>query len=167
MSRWQNLRSSQENLGAAQGHPGAFGSTQQAITAPAIRLRVINPKENAMKNKLLMATAAVAVLMLPVAAHAQAVSGAIVGGVLGGPIGAVVGSAIGAVNVGLLSDYVSKNTYPVYVYSGDVAIGSVLPTGTTYYQVPYEYMAPAYYAVVNGHTVLVDPSTRKVIQIVR
>ena len=120
-----------------------------------------------MNKRVLVAGVAIAALMIPIAAQAQVVTGAIVGGVLGGPIGAAVGSMFGAVNVGLFGDYVSKNSYPVYVYDGEVATGTVLPSGTVYYQVPYEYMAPAYYTVVNGHTVLVDPATRKVIQVVK
>jgi hypothetical protein len=39
--------------------------------------------------------------------------------------------------------------------------------GVTYYDVPHEYGAPDYrYTVVNGRTVLVDPRTHRIVEIV-
>jgi hypothetical protein len=119
-----------------------------------------------MKNRVLKAGVVLGALMLPVAAHAQVVTGAAIGGILGGPFGAVAGAMIGGVNVAAFSDYVARTTYPVYVYNGDLKVGAELPTGVVYYQVPNKYVAPAYYAVVNGHTVLVNPATHKVIEVV-
>jgi hypothetical protein len=119
-----------------------------------------------MKNRVLRVGVVLGALMLPVAAYSQMISGAIVGGVLGGPIGAVLGTMVGGVNVGLLSDYVATHSVPVYVYNSDVAVGAELPSGITYYRVPTEYLAPEYYTVVNGHTVLVDPSTRKIVAVI-
>ena len=50
----------------------------------------------------------------------------------------------------------------------DLAVGVVLPEdGVTYYDVPAEYGVRDYrYTVVNDRTVLVDPRTRRVVQIV-
>jgi hypothetical protein len=47
-------------------------------------------------------------------------------------------------------------------------VGAVLPSsGVTYYEVPAEYGVRDYrYTVVNDRTVLVDPRTHRVIQIV-
>jgi hypothetical protein len=32
--------------------------------------------------------------------------------------------------------------------------------------VPSDYYGPAYYTVVNGHTVLVDPASGKIVQVI-
>ena len=59
--------------------------------------------------------------------------------------------------------------YPSYQYSEDVRIGAVLPeAGVIYYDVPPEYsVARDYrYTVVNGRTVLVDPRTHRIVEIV-
>jgi uncharacterized protein YcfJ len=117
-----------------------------------------------MKTRILTAGVILA-LMLPVAANAQVVAGTIVGAVVGGPIGAVAGATIGAINAGALSSYVATHTYPTYVYQGDVVVGATLPSGVTYYRVPSDYYAATYYTVVNGHTVLVDPNSGKILQV--
>ncbi len=53
-------------------------------------------------------------------------------------------------------------------YREDVRIGAVLPEqGVTYYDVPPEYGARDYrYTIVNGRTVLVEPRTRRIVEIV-
>ena len=119
-----------------------------------------------MKTRILTAGAILGALMLPVAANAQVVAGSIVGAAVGGPIGAVAGATIGAINAGALGSYVATHTYPTYVYSGDVVVGATLPSGVTYYRVPNDYYAAAYYTVVNGHTVLVDPNSGKILQVI-
>jgi len=119
-----------------------------------------------MKTRILTAAAILGALMLPAAAHAQVIAGSIVGAAVGGPVGAVAGATIGAINAGALSGYVASHTYPTYVYQGDVVVGATLPSGVTYYRVPTDYYAPAYYAVVNGHTVLVDPNSGKILQVI-
>ena len=105
-------------------------------------------------------------LMLPVAANAQMIAGSIVGAAVGGPVGAVAGATIGAINAGALSNYVATHTYPSYVYQGDVVVGATLPAGVSYYRVPADYYGPAYYTVVNNHTVLVDPNSGKILQVI-
>jgi hypothetical protein len=119
-----------------------------------------------MKTRILAAGAILGALMLPVAAHAQVVAGSIVGAAVAGPVGAIAGAAIGAINAGALSGYVATHTYPSYYYQGDVAVGATLPPGVTYYRVPADYYAAAYYTVVNGHTVLVDPNSGKILQVI-
>jgi hypothetical protein len=118
-----------------------------------------------MKTRVFTAGVILGALMLPVAANAQVVAGTIVGAAVGGPVGAAAGAAIGAINAGALTGYVASHTYPTYVYQGDVVVGATLPSGVTYYRVPADYYAPAYYAVVNGHTVLVDPNSGKILQV--
>ena len=119
-----------------------------------------------MKNRILTAGAILGALMLPVAADAQVISGTIVGGALGGPVGAVVGAMIGGLNVAAFSDYVATHTYPSYYYTGNVVVGATVPPGVTYYRVPADYYGPAYYTVLNGHTVLVEPATGKILQVI-
>jgi hypothetical protein len=123
-------------------------------------------------------------LALPMAAQAQgtargAQEGAAQGGHDAGPVGAVVGGAIGAVAGtvgGILGvddrarfhDYVVREQVPSYRYSDEFVVGAVLPeSGVTYYDVPADYHVTAYrYTYVNGHAVLVDPRTRRIVQIV-
>jgi uncharacterized protein DUF1236 len=49
-----------------------------------------------------------------------------------------------------------------------VRVGGVLPDeGVSYYDVPPEYGARDYrYTVVNGRTVLVDPRTNRIVEVV-
>jgi Protein of unknown function (DUF1236) len=119
-----------------------------------------------MKTRVLTAGVILGALMLPVAANAQVVAGSIVGAAIGGPVGAVAGATIGAINAGALSGYVASHTYPTYVYQGDVVVGATLPSGVSYYRVPNDYYGPSYYTVVNGHTVLVDPNTGRILQVI-
>jgi hypothetical protein len=58
---------------------------------------------------------------------------------------------------------------PSYTYDEDVAVGAELPSaGVTYYEVPSQYhVAPRYrYTVVNKRPVIVDPSTRRIVEVV-
>lgn len=115
------------------------------------------------------------------AAHAQggaatgAATGAVGGAIVGGPVGAVVGAGVGAVAGGIADDtrprfrtYVTTQKHPSYKYQNEVRVGADLPSsGVTYYDVPKEYGVSKYrYTVVNDRTVLVDPSTHRVIQVI-
>jgi hypothetical protein len=133
-----------------------------------------------MKN-ILVAAAGITFLALPLAANAQsgaaagATTGAVGGAIVGGPVGAVVGGVGGAI-VGGLSDeqrprfrqYATTHRHPSYRYENELRVGAVLPSsGIEYYEVPAEYGVRDYrYTVVNNRTVLVDPRTHRVIQIV-
>ena len=107
---------------------------------------------------------------------AGAASGAVGGAVVGGPIGAAVGGVAGAI-VGGIADqqqpqfrqYVVTQKAPSYTYAEEVRVGAVLPAqGVTYYEVPADYKVQGYrYTVVNDTPVLVDPGTRRIVQIVR
>lgn len=65
--------------------------------------------------------------------------------------------------------YVVQQAPPSYTYSSDLTVGAVLPEqGVTYYDVPPEYGVSQYrYTVVNSRPVLVDPGTRRVIQVIQ
>ena len=100
--------------------------------------------------------------------HAAGPVGAVVGGVVGGVIGGVDG-VLGIDDRPRFHSYVVERHYPSYEYREDLRVGAVLPDeGVTYYDVPPEYSrARDYrYTIVNGHTVLVDPRTHTIIQIV-
>jgi hypothetical protein len=130
-------------------------------------------------------TAAIAVaLVLPASAIAQGVPGGIEqgareGGRAAGPVGAVVGGTIGGVVGGVAGvlgveqrprfhHYVVEQHRPSYHYREEVRVGAVLPeAGVTYYEVPAEYGAPQYrYTVVNDRTVLVDPRTHRIVDVI-
>jgi hypothetical protein len=135
-----------------------------------------------MTKKSFLAGCAVAAMMaLPIAAHAQggaasgAAAGAVGGAVVGGPAGAAVGATVGAVGGAIADDarprfrsYVVERHHPSYRYDREVRVGADLPaSGVTYYDVPREYGETKYrYTVVNDRTVLVDPGTHRIVQVI-
>jgi uncharacterized protein YcfJ len=134
-----------------------------------------------MMNVRLLTGVTLATLISLSAAQAQsgaaagATTGAVVGGVTGGPVGAAVGAGAGAIAGGIADEsrprfrsYVSERRIPSYRYEHEVRVGADLPSsGVTYYDVPREYGVTDYrYTVVNEHTVLVDPRSRRIIQII-
>src|SRR3984893_1867328 len=136
--------------------------------------------EESMNAKLFLGVTLVT-LSLPLAAHAQngaaagATTGAVTGAVVGGPVGAAVGAGVGAVAGGIADDtrprfrsYVQERHVPSYRYEREVRVGEDLPSsGVTYYDVPHEYGVTKYrYTVVNDRTVLVDPSTHRIVQVI-
>jgi hypothetical protein len=133
--------------------------------------------------KILLAGAMLA-LLAPASAFAQQGAGTVTGGaagaaagaVVGGPVGAVVGGVTGAIAGGIADQqqpqfrqYVVTQRVPSYRYSEEVRVGSVLPeAGVVYHEVPVEYGARGYrYTVVNEVPVLVEPSSRRIIQVIR
>ena len=125
-----------------------------------------------------------AIALLPVAAFAQSGGGAAAGGatgaaagaIVGGPVGAVVGGVTGAIAGGIAEQsqprfrqYIVTQNVPSYRYTEEVRVGAVLPAqGVQYYEVPAEYGVQGYrYTVVNETPVLVEPGTRRVVQIIR
>ena len=137
-----------------------------------------------MNSKILMPLAMIATLALPVAAQAEgtvrgAQEGAAEGGRAAGPIGAIVGGTVGAAAGtvgGILGvdtrprfrEYVVRERHPSYSYREEIRVGAVLPeSGVTYYEVPAEYKAPGYrYTIVNDRPVLVEPRTRRIVEII-
>ncbi len=122
-----------------------------------------------------LALGGVAFAQSPGGAAAGAAGGAAVGGAVGGPVGAAVGAATGAAVGGLTGEnrtrfrtYVRGQNVTSYKYGGKVAVGTVLPeSGVTYREVPAEYGVKSYrYTVVNDEPVLVDPTTRRVVEVI-
>ncbi len=103
-----------------------------------------------------------------------AVGGAIVGGPAGAAVGAVGGAAAGAITGGIAGDqraefrtYVREQRVPSVSYREEVVVGATLPETVTYREVPARYGKTRYrYTVVNDKTVLVEPRTRKIVQII-
>ena len=106
---------------------------------------------------------------------AGAATGAVGGAIVGGPAGAVVGATVGAVAGGIADDarprfrtYVSGQKHHSYRYDREIRVGADLPSsGVTYYEVPREYGVTKYrYTVVNDRTVLVDPGTHRIVEVI-
>lgn len=138
------------------------------------------------KNLVLIAALAV----VPATAFAQsnsgaaggaaggAATGAVGGAVVGGPAGAVVGgvggAAAGALVGGIAADhrtefrtYVKEQKVTSVPYKEKVMVGAVLPDTVTYREVPAKFGKTEYrYTVINDQTVLVEPKTRKIVQII-
>ncbi|WP_327528672.1 DUF1236 domain-containing protein [Bosea sp. (in: a-proteobacteria)] len=64
--------------------------------------------------------------------------------------------------------YVVEQRIPSYNYAQPVVVGTVLPeTGVVYREVPVEYGVHGYrYTVVNERAVVIDPQTRRIVQII-
>jgi hypothetical protein len=65
-------------------------------------------------------------------------------------------------------EYIVRERVPDYTISERVVVGGVLPeAGVTYYDVPQSFGSTPYrYTVVNGRTVLVEPRSRRVVQVI-
>ena len=128
--------------------------------------------------------AACAALLVAPGAFAQgtvrgAERGAAEGDSAAGPVGAIVGGAVGAATGtvgGILGiddrprfrTYVESEHVRSYDYDQPLRAGAVLPEDYTYYDVPERYhVRRGYrYTVVNRHPVIVDPGTRRVVEVV-
>lgn len=66
-------------------------------------------------------------------------------------------------------EYVVREHVPAFTVPDRVRVGTVLPdtAGVTYYDVPQSVASTPYrYTVVNGETVLVEPRTRRIVQVI-
>jgi hypothetical protein len=136
-------------------------------------------------NKKMGIAVLTGLLGLPLAANAQGVVGGAergsdAGAAAAGPVGAVVGGVVGGVTGGVAGvlgvderprfhEYVVHEHPASYRYAEPVEVGAVLPPdGVSYYDVPSEYhVGHGYrYTVVNDRTVLVDPVTHRIIQVI-
>ena len=137
-----------------------------------------------MTNRLLAAGAALALLAVPFAAQAQnaggsaagAAAGATTGAIVGGPVGAVVGGIAGATLGGLaapqatqVQQYVVTQRRPSVRVTERVVVGEPLPQQVELYAIPADVGVQTQYrySIVNDQTVLVDPSTRRVVQVLQ
>jgi hypothetical protein len=121
----------------------------------------------------------------PLNAQAQgipggAARGAEQGGEAAGPAGAAVGGVVGGVAggvAGLLGvdqrprfrEYVIREHRSSYRLHEPVTVGTVLPpTGVTLYPIPREFgVPPGYrYAMVNDEVILVEPRSRRIVEVI-
>ena len=116
-----------------------------------------------MQYRILAIAAVAAAISAPAATFAQTV------GIAPGPGVAVTESAgIAVEQRPAFREYVIRERVPTYTIPDRVVVGAVLPeAGVTYYDVPQTFGATPYrYTVVNGETVLVEPRTRRIVQVI-
>jgi Protein of unknown function (DUF1236) len=120
-----------------------------------------------MRNKLLAIAAIAGAVGAPFAAQAQEVF--TTGVVRGGPV--IVSEDMPGIAVEqrpAFREYIIRERVPNYTIGDPVIVGGVLPeAGVTYYDVPQTFgVTPYRYTVVNGRTVLVEPRSRRIVQVV-
>jgi len=119
-----------------------------------------------MRNRIL-AIAATALIATPMAAQAQ---GEITTGTARSTTVITTEGAAGITGeqVSAFREYVVRERVPNYTIPDRIAVGAVLPeTGVTYYDVPQSFAVTPYrFTVVNGRTILVEPRTRRIVQVV-
>jgi hypothetical protein len=119
-----------------------------------------------MRNKILAITAIAAAMSAPIAAaQAQDTVGVVRDGnvVINGDIDGIPADQRPAFH-----EYIVREHVPAYTIPDRVVVGGVLPeTGVTYYDVPQTFgVTPYRYTVVNGRTILVEPRSRRIVQVV-
>lgn len=116
-----------------------------------------------MRKYLLAIAAVVAAMSAPIAAQAQRGTVGVTGGV-------AVDDALGIApdQRSAFREYIVREKVPNYSIPDRIVVGGVLPeTGVTYYDVPQTFGATPYrYTVVNGRTVLVEPRSRRIVQVI-
>ena len=120
-----------------------------------------------MRNKILAIAAIAGAISAPIAAQAQSDT---VGVVRGSDVVVTETDPIGIVpdQRPAFREYVIRERVPTYTIPDRVIVGGVLPeAGVTTYDVPQTFGATPYrYTVVNGRTVLVEPRSRRIVQVV-
>jgi ABC-type Fe2+-enterobactin transport system substrate-binding protein len=122
-------------------------------------------KEVSMRNKIFAITAIAIATSAPIAAQAQSET---VGIVRGGSVVINDDAGIAVDQRPAFREYIVREHVPEYTIPDRVIVGGVLPeSGVTYYDVPQTFGATPYrYTVVNGQTVLVEPRSRRIVQVV-
>ena len=117
-----------------------------------------------MRNRILAIAAIAAAISTPIAAQAQST----VGVVRGGTVIVDDNEGIAVDQRPAFRQYIIREHVPDYTIPDRVVVGGVLPeAGVTYYDVPQTFGATPYrYTVVNGQTVLVEPRSRRIVQVV-
>ncbi|UPK33724.1 DUF1236 domain-containing protein [Bradyrhizobium sp. 186] len=116
-----------------------------------------------MRNRILALAALCVAIGSPVAAQAQ--SEVTVGRA---PVVVDGGPTIAVEQRPAFRDYVVEQRVPAFSVPDRVVVGGTLPdAGITYYDVPQRFGATTYrYTVVNGETVLVEPRSRRVVEVI-
>jgi len=118
-----------------------------------------------MRNRILAIAAIAAAIGAPIAAQAQSDT---VGVVRGSSVVIDAGGGIAVEQRPAFREYIVRERVPTYTIPDRVIVGGILPeAGITTYDVPQTYGSTPYrYTVVNGQTVLVEPHTRRIVQVV-
>jgi hypothetical protein len=122
-------------------------------------------QEMTMRNPILAVALLAGATALPLAAHAQQriiVEEGVTPGLAHEPV------------VGIAEDvqprfreYVVEENVPDYTVQERVVVGATLPETVTYYDVPQRFGAHRYrYTRVNGEYVVVEPRTRRIVQVI-
>nr|WP_244627464.1 DUF1236 domain-containing protein [Microvirga tunisiensis] len=90
------------------------------------------------------------------------------GAAVGGVTGAIVGGALTADESAKVKQYVVRERRPSVRVSKTVTVGEELPSNIEMYSVPEDVgvRTEHRYTVVNDRTVLVDPKTRRIVQVI-
>jgi hypothetical protein len=119
-----------------------------------------------MQNRILAVAAVIGAISAPSAALAQ--SEITTGAARGNTVVITESDGIGTDQRPAFREYVIRQQVPTFSMPERVVVGGVLPeAGITYYDVPQTYGTTTYrYTVVNGQTVLVEPRSRRIVQVV-
>jgi hypothetical protein len=125
-------------------------------------------KEITMRNKIIAIAALAGTLGAPIAAQAQSEMTVGVARGSGVVVQEVDEDGIPVAQRPAFREYVVRERVPTYTVPDRVIVGGTLPdAGVTYYDVPQTYGATPYrYTVVNGQTILVEPRTRRIVQVI-
>ena len=119
-----------------------------------------------MRTRILAIAAIAGAMAAPIAAQAQST---ITTGVVGGNT-VVIGEHQGIApdQRSAFRQYIVRERVPDFTISERVVVGTVLPeAGVTYYDVPQSFGSTPYrYTVVNGQTILGEPRSRRIVQVV-
>jgi hypothetical protein len=123
-------------------------------------------QEIIMRTPVLAALLLAGATALPVAANAQQriiVEEGVTTGLSGPGVGVISEEVVPS-----FRRYVVEERVPSYTVDAPVRVGTVLPeAGVTYYDVPQQFGATTYrYTVVNDRPLLVEPRTRRVMQVI-
>jgi hypothetical protein len=118
-----------------------------------------------MRYRLLAIAAIAGAITAPITAQAQ---GVVTTGVARGAVIVDDADGIAVDQRPAFREYIIRERVPNYTIPDRVIVGGVLPeTGVTYYDVPQSFgVTPYRYTVVNGRTVLVEPRSRRIVQVV-
>jgi hypothetical protein len=115
-----------------------------------------------MRKSILAMTAIAFAISAPIAAQAQSDTTGLARS------GSVAVEGIDQERLPAFREYVIRERIPNHTITERAIVGTVLPDeGVTFYDVPQTYGATSYrYTVVNGRTVLVEPRTRRIVQVI-
>jgi hypothetical protein len=134
----------------------------------AARASAHHLKEITMRNRIIAIAALAGALGAPIAAQAQSEMTVGVARERGVVVQEVDDDGIPVAQRPAFREYVVRERVPTYTVPDRVVVGGTLPdAGVTYYDVPQTYGSTPYrYTVVNGQTILVEPRSRRIVQVI-